>query len=106
MRLNKAKLVYKIHEKMPEEKLYGTTTLGTRGQIVIPAAARKDLSLKPGDQILVLGQFGKFLGLIKTNQLAAIVKTFMSHWSSTSMEKIIKNRVKKVFGDFLKNKQK
>ncbi len=104
MKANKVNLDLKIHERMPREKLYGTTTLGARGQVVIPAEARKDLALKPGDQILVLGQFGKVLGLIKANQLTEIVKILMSHWSGTGMEKVIKNRVEKIFGDFLKNK--
>jgi len=33
---------------------FGTVTVGTRGQISIPAQARKSLGLEPGDQLVVL----------------------------------------------------
>jgi AbrB family looped-hinge helix DNA binding protein len=36
------------------KKLYGTATIGSKGQVVIPADAREDLSLKPGDRLYVL----------------------------------------------------
>ena len=32
-----------------EPHIYGTVKVGDRGQVVIPADARKDLNLKPGD---------------------------------------------------------
>jgi len=35
--------------------LFGTTTLGERGQVVIPKQARDLLSLKAGDMLVVLG---------------------------------------------------
>jgi len=38
---------------------YGTATIGTKGQVVIPAKARDDLKLKPGDQVIVVGRQGK-----------------------------------------------
>ncbi len=33
---------------------YGTATVGERGQVVIPADARKKLGINPGDKVLVL----------------------------------------------------
>lgn len=33
---------------------YGTATLGERGQIVIPAEARHELDMSPGDKLLVM----------------------------------------------------
>jgi len=36
-----------------EECFYGSATLGERGQIVIPADARKDCDIHPGDKLLV-----------------------------------------------------
>jgi AbrB family looped-hinge helix DNA binding protein len=33
---------------------YGTVTIGERGQVVIPAAARQALSYGPGDKLLVM----------------------------------------------------
>ena len=38
-----------------DKKLYGTATVGTKGQIVIPATAREALSIQPGDQLYVIG---------------------------------------------------
>ncbi len=32
----------------------GTSTVGERGQVVIPAEAREKLGIKPGDKLLVL----------------------------------------------------
>ena len=37
------------------KKLYGTATIGSKGQVVIPADAREELGLKPGDRLYVLG---------------------------------------------------
>ena len=37
-----------------EEKFYGSVTVGERGQIVIPAEARAELGMQPGDKLLVM----------------------------------------------------
>jgi len=34
-------------------KVYGSVTVGERGQLVIPAELRKALSIKSGDQLMV-----------------------------------------------------
>jgi AbrB family looped-hinge helix DNA binding protein len=36
------------------DKLYDMVTLGERGQIVIPAQARKDFGLQSGDRLMVV----------------------------------------------------
>ncbi|MDR2566090.1 MAG: AbrB/MazE/SpoVT family DNA-binding domain-containing protein [Bifidobacteriaceae bacterium] len=36
-------------------KMFGTATVGERGQVAIPAAARKHLNIKPGDRLVVFG---------------------------------------------------
>jgi len=61
------------------EKIYGTTTVGARGQVVIPALARKDLKLKTGDQLIVIGKLGKVLGLIKADQIESLVTAIMDN---------------------------
>ena len=38
-----------------DELFYGTATVGERGQIVVPAQARADLDINPGDKLLVFG---------------------------------------------------
>ncbi len=43
-------------EQPPEgKKFYGSVTVSERGQIVIPAEARKDFNIDGGDKILVFG---------------------------------------------------
>lgn len=74
------------------EKLYGTTTVGAKGQVVIPAEARRDLKLKPGDQLLVVGKMGKVLGLIKSQELDSFIETMMKKITSLGVkEEMSKN---------------
>ncbi|MGE5308498.1 MAG: AbrB/MazE/SpoVT family DNA-binding domain-containing protein [Deltaproteobacteria bacterium] len=40
-------------------KAYGAVTVGERGQLVIPAELRKELSIKPGDQLMVFCKLDK-----------------------------------------------
>lgn len=35
---------------------YGVATVGAKGQIVIPADAREDMGITPGDKVLVIGR--------------------------------------------------
>ena len=45
--------------EIPEgKKFYGSVTVSERGQIVIPAEARRDFNIQVGDKILVLGELG------------------------------------------------
>ena len=45
--------------------LFGIVTVGDKGQIVIPAKARKVFDIKPGDQLVVLGDEGQGLAVVK-----------------------------------------
>ncbi len=40
---------------MQDKKLYGTATVGTKGQIVIPASAREELGINTSDRLYVIG---------------------------------------------------
>ena len=44
--------------------IFGLVPVGDKGQIVIPARARKVFHLKPGDQLMVLGEEGRGLALM------------------------------------------
>lgn len=60
---------------MHNKKLYGTATVGTKGQIVIPADAREELNVMPGDRLYVVGTQGKgILGLIKEEMLEEFIE--------------------------------
>jgi AbrB family looped-hinge helix DNA binding protein len=39
-------------------KFYGSTTVGERGQVVIPAEARRDFEITPATKLLVFGSRG------------------------------------------------
>jgi len=39
-----------------EHKLYGSTTVNHKGQVVIPAKARKELGINGGDRLLVFNE--------------------------------------------------
>lgn len=90
---------------MLQDKLYGTTTMGARGQVVIPAEARKDLKLKPGDQLLVMGRFGRALGLMKTDELGGIINMIMKHAAGSPIESEIKHYIDRMFGNIKHKKQ-
>lgn len=59
---------------MHDKKLYGTATVGTKGQVVIPADAREELDIQTGDRLYVVGSpQKKFVGFIKEEQLRELV---------------------------------
>ncbi len=57
--------------KHPHEHkhFFGTTTIGEKGQVVIPADARKAMGLKSGDKLLVFGMGKSMVALAKSAQL-------------------------------------
>lgn len=52
--------------------LFGVVTIGDKGQIVIPAKARKVFGIGTGDQLVVLGAEGEGLALLKANDFLAL----------------------------------
>lgn len=44
---------------------YGAVTVSERGQVVLPAVARRDLDINPGDKLLVLGDPEHGIALMK-----------------------------------------
>lgn len=61
---------HSLHDK----KLYGTATVGTKGQIVIPADAREELGIAPGDKLYIAGSLSsRTLFCLKEEQLRELV---------------------------------
>ncbi len=56
------------------QKFLGITTLGEKGQVVIPAEARKRMKLKKGEKLMVVSPHGNALILIKASQLETFAK--------------------------------
>ncbi len=64
--------------KCMDDCFYGSVTVGERGQIVIPAEARNDLDIKPGDKLLVmLHPMYKGLMISKIEAVQGFLEEFM-----------------------------
>ena len=60
-----------------ERRFYGSTTIGEKGQVVIPAEARAKMRIKKGDKLLVFGMGPEMLMLMKFSQF----EKFATHMS-------------------------
>lgn len=54
--------------------MYGAVTVGEKGQIVIPAKARKQFGLEAGDRLLVLGDEAQGLALVKEEEFLKMIE--------------------------------
>ena len=52
--------------------IFGMVTVGDKGQIVIPAKARKLFNISAGDQLIVLGDEAQGLAIIKSEHFLAL----------------------------------
>lgn len=53
--------------------IFGMVRVGEKGQIVIPAKARKIFDIGPGDNLIVLGEEGQGIALIKEKSLLGLI---------------------------------
>ena len=60
-----------------QRQFYGTVNIGEKGQMVIPAEARKSMGIKKGDKLLVFGMGCDMLAITKLSK----VEQFASHLS-------------------------
>ncbi len=71
-------------------RCFGSTTLGPRGQVVIPVNARKDLGLESGDTLLVFSSFhGHGVMLLKADAIESMLNKATERISD--MEKQVKD---------------
>ena len=54
--------------------IFGMVTVGEKGQIVIPAKARKIFGIEPGDRLLVLGDEGQGLAVLKAKDFLKLAE--------------------------------
>lgn len=65
-------------DRLFEEHFYGAATVGERGQIVIPAEARKKHGIETGDKLLIMGAPSKHgLMLCKIDDVREFMTMFL-----------------------------
>jgi len=65
-------------ERKRDSRLYGTVKVGDRGQVVIPAEARKELDIKPGDRLFVMsGRNRRGIAMVKADAMRELAEKIM-----------------------------
>ncbi|MDF2558408.1 MAG: AbrB family DNA-binding protein [Bacillales bacterium] len=68
-----------VNEDMHHGKMYGTTSIGERGQVVIPSDAREELGIEAGDKFVVFGSPNKgSVLLIKSEKFDQLATLFLN----------------------------
>ena len=85
----------KVRNVLGEHKCFGSMTVNAKGQVVIPAGARKELGINSGDTILVfrafMGQHGLLLVKADTiEQMLGLMSEGLARF-----EKIVKEQKSK-----------
>ena len=66
-------------------KFYGKVPVGTKGQIVIPAEARKAMNIQPGDSVMIISgppHHQKMISAIPEEEFSKFLKFFEDHLTS------------------------
>jgi AbrB family looped-hinge helix DNA binding protein len=67
-----------MFERRKDNRLYGTVKVGDRGQVVIPAEARKELDIKPGDLLFVMaGRNRRGITMVKADAMRDLAEKIM-----------------------------
>ncbi len=60
-------------------KFYGKVSVGAKGQIVIPAEARKVMGINPGDNVIIISgppHHNRIVSIISEDEFAKFLKFF------------------------------
>jgi len=63
-------------------KFYGKVPVGTKGQIVIPAEARKAMGIKPGDNVIIISgppHQDRMINIMPEAEFSKFLKFFEEH---------------------------
>jgi len=78
-----------IEHVSPEYKCLGSITVNPRGQVVIPANARRELGIKSGDTLLVFKILhDQVLALVKVDTLEQVLRGMSKHMAG--LERLMK----------------
>ncbi len=69
--------------RIPKGKhIFGTVKVGQKGQIVLPAEARKIFNIKSGDSLLVLGDESQGIAIVKSESLFEFANAVLNNKES------------------------
>lgn len=80
-------------ESAKQPEIFGTVTIGERGQIVIPSHLRDKLHLKKGDKLVIFCHLNQFIGLVRSNEMYEFLNQ-ITRRMARNMEKL-KDVIKK-----------
>ena len=63
-----------MEKSSPLPKVYGTVTVGERGQVVVPAKVRKMYHLNAGDKLIVLAKEGGPIGFVPVSDFNVFIE--------------------------------
>lgn len=75
-------------DEMQTPIFYGSTIVGERGQVVIPAEARRDLDITPATKLLVLGSPHKDILILAKAEYATAFMTKITDMAAQFKEEI------------------
>jgi len=67
-------------------KMYGVSSLGERGQIVVPAKMREELGLEKGDNFVFVAR-DKFIGMIREEDMTGMLREMLDQIEDYKREK-------------------
>jgi len=65
-----------------DEKLMGITSMGERGQVVIPSEIRDEMGLKKGEKLFVFAKHKHFIGIVKFDEMSGFMKKWLTKLES------------------------
>ncbi|MFA5051437.1 MAG: AbrB/MazE/SpoVT family DNA-binding domain-containing protein [Patescibacteria group bacterium] len=74
-------------------KISGTTTVGERGQVVIPADIRSQMKLVVGEKLFVFTHKNELIGLVRAADFDKILEKMTSHFTENIRK--IREQIKK-----------
>lgn len=78
---------------MSHGKCYGSTSMGERGQVVIPAEAREEIGIAPGEKLIVFGNPKKgVIIMFKSDIMARVANVVLK--KASFLEEIFKEHTK------------
>ena len=79
-------------EVSPGRRFYGTVTVSERGQIVIPAEARRDFDIEVGDKLLVLGDLSQGIAIAKASVVIDGLSEALSMFQSADEDESVEEQ--------------